>query len=104
MTTTRDEMISDLRSNLRTRTGRSWSVRGGKGSAWGWVTISAPPARCDRYGHMTDEDRATLAAALGLPTVPSQGEQIPASDDYRNEYRARAAGQTPTVVGAPYWD
>ena len=101
----RNETIAIIRAELRRRTGRSWSVTGGSGTSWGWITVNAPPARRGgKWGPMCDADRATLAEALGLPTVSTQGESIPAGSDYRAEYVARARGEKPTVTGRPYWD
>ena len=103
-TTDRDETIRAIRSALRQRTGRSWSVTGGRGTAWGWIRISAPPARRVGYDYISDDDRATLGAALGLDRVHQQGVSIPAGHDYRTEYVDRAEGRTPSRYGVPYWD
>src|SRR5919106_1076456 len=43
--TDRDEAIRQIRAALRRRSGRAWSVTGGRGTAWGWITITAPRAR-----------------------------------------------------------
>lgn len=102
-TTTRDGAIASIRSDLRRRSGKAWSVKGGRGSVWGWITITAPPKRLDVYGGMTDEDRNELSALLG-ENVHHQGASIPAGGDYRREYVDRAAGREPVVVGRPYWD
>lgn len=45
--TDRNEAIATIRSELKTRSGKAWSVRGGRGTAWGWITIDAPAARHD---------------------------------------------------------
>lgn len=129
-TNDRDEAIAIIRAELKRRTGRTWSVKGGRGTSWGWIQIDAPPARClavhklkaghqnngtedweevvspenKGRGHMTPEDRAILAKALGLDSVHYQGVSIAASSDYRNEYIARAKGQTPAKIAQPYWD
>ena len=126
----RDVVIKTIRTNLRRRSGKDWSVKGGRGTAWGWIEIDAPPRRCTwtfvdvtgerdefgnqrdeevndpsrRYGHMSPDDRKELARLLGLETVHFQGVSIPASTDYRREYVARSAGETPDVLGTPYWD
>jgi hypothetical protein len=101
-TNERDETIREIRENLKRRSGRAWSVKGGRGSVWGWITITAPPARLVDGFNMSTEDRETLSALLG-ETV-HQAVQIPASGDYRAEYVARAKGEPVTVVGTPYWD
>ncbi len=101
----RDATIRAIRAALRRRTGRAWSVTGGRGTAWGWIRITAPPARRVAFGYMTDEDRAELARALGLDApVHMQGESIPAGHDYRRAYVDRAEGRPPSVAPVPYWD
>lgn len=101
----RNRTIQALRLALKARTGRTWSVRGGRGSVWGWITITAPPSRCGTHREMSDEDREILAAALDHNTryVSTQGVDIPASTAYRREYLARACGQ-PYERANPYWD
>lgn len=113
----RDGVIAAIRTALKTRTGKSWSVTGGRGTAWGWIRIDAPPARRtadfegntlpvnDRVGGCsTREDRDTLAKALGLERIHPQGESIPSGGDYYAEYLDRAEGRKPEVTGTPYWD
>jgi len=107
--TKRDETIHEIKTALERRSGKKWSVTGGRGTAWGWITIDAPPKR--RTGTykgegtcITAPDRVELAMLLGLETIHFQGESIPASYDYYDEYTARARGETPTVEGEPYWD
>ena len=126
----RDEAIKRIRAGLKARRANgdpTWSVTGGKGTAWGWITIDAPPsARTyrhvldpgspDRYefyrevdshkahGHASPALRARLAELLGLPVIHQQGVSIPASNDYYQEYVARAEGRTPERLGTPYWD
>lgn len=102
MTYDRNEAIAAIRANLKARSGKTWSVRGGVGSSWGWITISAPPARL--VGHsMTNADVALLSSLLG-ETVYGQGVLVPASSEYRAEYVDRSAGRTPAVRGERYWD
>jgi hypothetical protein len=100
----RDEIIVAIRKNLRARTGRGWSVKGGRGTSWSWITITAPPARQDRYGCMTDDDAQALADALGLDAAHRQGVSVPGQNDYRQEYLDRSAGQVPSRTGVPNWD
>jgi hypothetical protein len=99
----RDTAIKAIRSALRRRSGKAWSVRGGRGTSWGWITISAAPARLGRFGELSDEDRAELERLLGV-TVHSQGVTVAASNDYRREFIARAEGREPEAHGQPYWD
>lgn len=125
----RDDTIRAIRAALKRRSGKSWSVTGGRGTAWGWITIDAPPRRRSgdhmpdgadefgrityrhvdtgeprRFGIMTPADCAELAQLLGLERVHPQGVSIPAGTDYRIEYVARAEGRAPSAFGTPYWD
>ena len=100
----RNDVIAAIRKSLRERSGKAWSVTGGRGTAWGWIRISAPPARLVEGWRMSDADMAELAKLLGKDSVSSQGESIPAAHDYRQEYLDRAAGRVPSAKGAPYWD
>ena len=122
----RNEAISQIKTALKRRSGKPWSVTSGRGTAYGWITIDAPPARCkakhrlkkgmsdlpehyEEYidpmagGHMTPDDREELARLLGLDRICDR-EKIPASYQYRQEYVDRANGRTPSVTGTPYWD
>ena len=127
----RNETMKAIKKALERRSGKTWSVTGGRGTAWGWITIDAPPKRrtgrfiekpgvspgaydSERYelkntgeagGYITPEDRAELTRLLGLDSpVHHQGKSIPASHDYYQEYIDRANGQKPSVIGQPYWD
>lgn len=102
----RNETIAAIRKALRARSGKSWSVRGDRGSSWGWITISSPPSRAaDQWGSMTPAEAEELGRLLGFDEpVHHQGVNIAASDAYRREYIDRAEGRTPSVVGTPYWD
>ena len=98
-----DTTIARIRTALRKRSGKAWSVRRGEGTAYGWITIEAPPSR-QVDGANTTEELAELAALLGLETVHHQGESIPSGGAYRAEYIDRAEGRTPSVIGQQYWD
>jgi hypothetical protein len=100
----RDPTIRAIRAALRRRTGRAWSVTGGRGTSWGWIRIHSLPSRRVGYGYLSESDRRELAAALGLESVHQQGVSIPAGHDYRAEYIDRAEGRAPRVHGSPYWD
>lgn len=129
-TNARDEAIRRIRTALQRRSGKPWSVTGGRGTAWGWITIDAPPARrtwrCrlkpdaspaqlpedyEDYdsgqpgGYNSPADRAELAKLLGLDRPAHfQGVSIAASHDHYDEYIARAEGRQPAKVAQPYWD
>jgi len=98
--TDRDEAIKTIRTALKKRSGKTWSVRGGKGTAWGWIEIDVPPAREGSRA----ADLIELAQLLGLETVHHQGVSIAAGRDYRQEYIDRAEGRAPSKIGIPYWD
>lgn len=106
--TDRNAVIERIRVALRSRSGKAWSVTGGRGTAWGWIKIDAPPARCtwryrlkadaldypenyeeydagQRNGHMSPTERKELAGLLGLDLAHFQGVSIPAGNDYRRE-------------------
>lgn len=100
----RNEAIANIKVALKRRSGKSWSVRGGSGTAWGWISISSMPKRLDPCGCMPAEDQEELAKLLGKTWVLPQGESIPAANDYYQEYLDRAEGREPTVIGQRYWD
>ena len=123
----RNETIKEIRTALKRRSGKSWSVTGGRGTAWGWIKIDAPEKRKtarfrlkegmsdwpENYEeietgepghHMTPADRAILGSLLNLDSVHYQGISIPASNDYYQEYIDRANGRTPEKFGKQYWD
>ena len=102
----RSDTIKVIRTALRRRSGKPWSVRGGRGTAWGWITICSPPTRMPESGsRMFPEEAAQLGELLGLdgPAHP-QGVSIPDGSDFYQEYVDRAEGRAPTVTGTPYWD
>lgn len=100
----RDETIKAIRAALKSRSTTPWSVKGGTGTAYGWITIQSAP-RVRRNGYMTASQRIELRRLLNLDgVVHIQGLEIPASHDYYNEYVARAEGRTPEKNGFPYWD
>ena len=100
----RDETIRAIRAALKRRSGKAWSVTGGRGTAWGWITIDVPPAgRADAAAR--DAGRHELRRLLGLePCRWARNETIPSANDYYREYLDRADGLVPSVVGTPYWD
>jgi len=124
----RDEAIRLIRAALKRRSGKLWSVKGGRGTAWGWIEIDAPPARRTWHyvetgekaedglpvyrevhgpigGHTGPDDRQELQQLLDLDHEPHfQGLSIAASSDHYQEYVDRAEGRVPSVAGRPYWD
>lgn len=101
----RQHTITTIRRALAERSGKPWSVKAGRGTASGWITITAPPRRCNNYGTMTAGDAAELGKLLGLPgAAHPQGVNVPDTTAFRTEYIARAKGEQPTVFGTRYWD
>ena len=125
----RNETIKRIRTALKKRSGKAWSVTGGRGTAWGWLTITSPPKRCTGHavknpgaitdwpedytyqdtgepnGNLTPAEQAELGQLLGLDKpVHHQGQDVPAGHDYWKEYIDRAEGRTPSVIGKQYWD
>lgn len=125
---TRDEAIKEIKSALKRRSGKLWSVTGGRGTAWGWITIDATPAR-KTWGYrlkadavndwpesyegydtgepgrtMTPADGEELAKLLGIEAAHHQGVSIASSNAYYQEYIDRANGRKPSVIAEPYWD
>lgn len=100
----RNGTIALIKAALKARSGKSWSVTGGKGTAYGWITIHSLPSRRVGYGYLSPEDKAELAALLGLETVHMQGHSVPASSEYYREALERAHGMPVTKIAQPYWD
>lgn len=50
----RDDAIRTIRDALKRRSGKAWSVAGDRGTAWGWITIQAPPKR--RVAHIPNPE------------------------------------------------
>jgi len=112
----RNEAITQIRAGLKRRSGKAWSVTGGRGTAWGWLTIDIPARRRtyawdgvtsagkpDQYASLAEREELTALLGLGQLVHP-QGESVPASGTYWEEYVDRANGRTPSKVGTPYWD
>jgi len=96
----RNAIISHIKQALKQRSGKAWSVTGGRGTAYGWITIRA------RGEHWMEPERcAELAALLGLERVHPQGESIPASMAYRRVALAQAIyGNACGFTAEQYWD
>jgi len=52
----RDEAIKRIRAALKRKTGKTWSVTGGRGTSSGWITVQAPPKRRVRHEPIGDID------------------------------------------------
>ena len=96
----RNAVTKRIRQALRRRSGKSWSVSGGSGTAYGWIRIKATAGR-----DLALAEQMELAELLGLSRpCHFQGEDIPSGHDYYREYIARAEGREPAVTGKAYWD
>lgn len=124
----RNAVIVSIRHHLKARSGRTWSVTGGRGTAWGWIKIDAPPARQTMHnvkrpgtagnpgdydevdtgapdGFMRPDDRELLARVLGIDKAWRDGLNIPASSDYYRLWLCRAVfGHDGGFKAQPYWD
>lgn len=99
----RNETIAAIRKALRERSGKAWSVTGGRGTAYGCLSISAPPARSVDYG-LSDADRAELSQLLGVD-VHRQGHSVAASNDFYRVAICRARhGHAGPFTAEAYWD
>jgi hypothetical protein len=63
----RDVAIKRIREALKRRSGKAWSVKGDRGTAWGWIHISCPPARlgCARL-HVFEMEGGTVCRDCGM--------------------------------------
>lgn len=126
----RNEAIKRIRAGLKARRQPGdpiWSVKGGTGTAWGWIKVNAPPSvrtwshrlqagAPDEPGRYVQVDTgepghdpspalcARLSELLNLKQIRHQGVSIPASTGHYVEYVARAEGRTPETFGVQYWD
>jgi hypothetical protein len=109
----RNDVIDAIRKALQERSGKAWSVTGGRGTGWGWLRIDAPPRRrtsnADGTGagsYATPEDRAELARLLGYAEpVHCQGVSVAASHAHYREFLSRArTGTNGGKTAEAYWD
>jgi hypothetical protein len=70
----RNEAIKRIRIALKKRTGKSWSVTGGRGTAWGWITVQAPPKRRVDHEQSSTWDRTQPDKPLFTEIGPPPGE------------------------------
>jgi hypothetical protein len=121
---TRATAIDLIRSALRQRSGKTWSVTGGRGTGYGWLRIESPPKRrvcyhvgignecatperCATYtsGYMSIEDCAELGALMGREHVHFQGLSVPSdSDAYRLYIALAQTGESHGFTFERSWD
>lgn len=95
----RNTVTKTIKRNLQKRSGKQWSVSGGMGSVYGWITIIAP-----KTNWMTHDECRELQELLDLKNVHPQGVDIMASTTAYEEYISRSLGETPVRIAEPYWD
>lgn len=100
----RTTAIARIKAGLKSRSSTPWSVIGGRGTAYGWLTITVVPRLRVGHGYLSEVHAAELGQLLGLSRVHQQGVSIAASNDHYREYVARAEGRTPEAIAQPYWD
>lgn len=103
----RKEAIKLIRYWLKKRSGKRWSVTGGRGTGWGWLKITAPPSRRSPHPcrYMSEPDRAELGKLLGQRYLPNrQGLSVPASSDHYRQYINLARGFLWVKPAEDYWD
>lgn len=110
----RNAVMKRIKKALEERSGKKWSVTGGKGTAWGWLKIDVPPSERiykwatdevaeNRDGYMSASRSKELAALLNLQKdVHPQGESI--MPNAWIEYIDRAEGRVPRSYGHADWD
>jgi hypothetical protein len=109
---TRAETIATIKAALKARSGKTWSVCGGHGTAWGWLRIDVPPARrrcmtpaSGDYGHGSLAERTELGKLLGLAgPAHAQGVQVPDRGGCWEHWCQRAQGIPITIKCQDYSD
>lgn len=99
----RDTAIAQIKAALKRRSSQRWSVTGGRGTDYGWITVKAQ----SRTHTQTSSESIELARLFGMEREQGQVRDelsIPASSDYRREYVDRANGVAPCTTGEQYWD
>jgi hypothetical protein len=61
----RAEAITAIRAGLKRRSGRTWSVRGDRGTAWSWISIGLTPADRNLPQEAQDALMKDLRALMG---------------------------------------
>ena len=126
----RAEAIRRIKAGLESRSGKTWSVTGGKGTSYGWLKVNPPPKRCiyrlcnpegtdepadyrtgvwkptqaAGRGDAGPDDLAELARLMGLESIHHQGLSIPSGNDFYYEHIDRAEGRTPAKIAERNWD
>ena len=86
----RAEACKRIKAGLRARTGRAWSVKGGRGTTWGWIYIQEPKSRTIDGG-MSPADQDALRDIFFEGDGHPQGVMIPPSECERYVLAAEQA-------------
>jgi hypothetical protein len=78
----RNEAIAKIKKGLKVRSGKTWSVKGGRGTSWGWIDIDAPPKR-----------RTWKDVQTNTPEPPSPGARYRGVDCVTPYYRVEAGAE-----------
>lgn len=98
----REMAIRLIREALRRRSGKLWTVRGGTGTSYTWISIISPPARrVGPYDYMTEAEAKELGELLGIGgPVHHQGYDVsPGSASYRVAIARAQTGSTCGLQG-----
>jgi hypothetical protein len=85
----RDAAIKRIRAALKFRSGKDWSVTGGKGTAYGWIKIDAPPRR-----------RTWRYIQTNTPEPPVPGAIYRGANGVTPNYRINAGAEEPILSPA----
>jgi len=92
----RDEAIKRIRAALKKKTGKSWSVTGDRGTAWGWIKVEAPPRRRVWHEKIAEFD-ASMPGADWYKTV----REVPiAKDDPKRAYGYTSVSECREIAAA----
>ena len=99
----RDEAIAAISAALKAR-GMRYSIKGGRGTSWGWIRVDILPAV---YKTLDETGRKAAYRALADAFGESHAHgaiSIPSSSAHYREYIERARGLQPTKIAQAYWD
>lgn len=77
----RPEAVKRIKAALKRKTGKTWSVHGARGTAWGWITVEAPKSR--RVSH---RENPAYVSHWETPDEPYCFEYVREKGDGENYY------------------
>lgn len=99
------EFCKLMKTALKLRTGLIWRVTNARGTAYGWIRISAPSNRAtDGDSDLSEMDQAVLSEIFNKERIHYQGHSLPSGGDYHQEAAQEVCCVTVTVRGSQYWD